>query len=478
MGKLQRYIGNKKFYKMVLAVAMPIMIQNGITNLVGMLDNIMVGQVGTVQMNGVAIVNQLLFVFNLCIFGAASGAGIFTAQFSGSGDQEGVRHTFRFKILVCLLLSAVGIGLLLVQGPQLIGLYLKGEGSAVDAADSLRFGREYLLVMLWGLVPFALANVYASTLRETGETVVPMVAGVGAVLVNLFFNYVLIFGHFGAPAMGVRGAAIATVISRFVELGILAAWTHGNPEKNPFIVGAYRSMRIPGHLTGAIVRKGLPLMINEFLWSLGMTVLSQCYSTRGLHVIGAMNITNTLWNVFSVSFLAMGNAVGIIMGRMLGAGGTEEEARDANRKLSAFSVAVSMVFAVLYGLTGQVFPNIYNTTDQVRSLARDMAQAFPGGKLVFDGAGKAAVKLMLKTWIMDAKIRDVGAYFSVADAKRDLAGWSPNITPSSRGYMLGYDDLKDPAVSPLFRTLARVGDGIMKMQIVRLDFGGKANEGQ
>lgn len=120
----------------------------------------------------------------------------------------------------------------------------------------------------------------------------------------------------------------------------------------------------------------------------------------------------------------------------------------------------------------------YLLTDQVRSLARDMAQAFPGGKLVFDGAGKAVVKLMLKTWIKDAKIRDVGAYFSVADAKRDLAGWSPNITPSSRGYMLGYDDLKDPAVSPLFRTLARVGDGIMKMQIVRLDFGGKANEGQ
>ncbi len=370
MGKLQRYIGDKKFYKMVLAVALPIMIQNGITNLVGMLDNIMVGQVGTVQMNGVAIVNQLLFVFNLCIFGAASGAGIFTAQFSGSSDHEGVRHTFRFKILVCLLLSAVGIGLLLSMGPQLIQLYLKGEGSAVDAADSLRFGHEYLLVMLWGLVPFALANAYASTLRETGQTVVPMVAGVGAVLVNLFFNDILIFGHFGAPAMGVKGAAIATVISRFVELGILVAWTHGNPRKNPFIVGAYRSMRIPGHLTGAIIRKGLPLMLNEFLWSLGLTVLSQCYSTRGLHVIGAMNITNTLWNVFSVSFLAMGNAVGIIMGRMLGAGDTEEEVRGANRKLSAFSVAVSVVFAVLYGLAGQVFPNIYNTTDQVRELAR------------------------------------------------------------------------------------------------------------
>lgn len=370
MGKLQRYIGDKKFYKMVLAVALPIMIQNGITNLVGMLDNIMVGQVGTVQMNGVAIVNQLLFVFNLCVFGAVSGAGIFTAQFSGSGNQEGVRHTFRFKILVCLLLSAVGLAIFLPLGQDLIQLYLKGEGSVEDAADTLRFGHEYLLVMLWGLVPFALANAYSATLRETGQTVVPMVAGVSAVLVNLFFNYVLIFGHFGAPAMGVKGAAIATVISRFVELGVLVAWTHGNPKKNPFIVGAYRSMRIPGHLTGAIIHKGLPLMVNEFLWSLGMAMLNQCYSIRGLHVIGAANIASTLWNVFSVSFLAMGNAVGIIIGQMLGAGESEEKVRSADRKLIAFSVSVSVVFAILYGLTGQVFPNIYNTTDQVRELAR------------------------------------------------------------------------------------------------------------
>lgn len=130
---LKKYIGDRKFYATVMAVAVPIMIQNAITNFVGMLDNIMVGQVGTAQMSGVAIVNQLLFVFNLCIFGAVSGVGIFTAQFAGSQDHVGVRHTFRFKILVCLLLTALGTALFLLAGEPLIRLYLKGEGKVQDA---------------------------------------------------------------------------------------------------------------------------------------------------------------------------------------------------------------------------------------------------------------------------------------------------------------------------------------------------------
>lgn len=112
----------------------------------------------------------------------------------------------------------------------------------------------------------------------------------------------------------------------------------------------------------------------------------------------------------------------------------------------------------------------YFLTDQVRALVCKMAEAFPGGRLVFDGAGKAAVKLMLKTWIQSASIQDVGAYFAVSNAREELGGWSPRLRVSSRGYMLGYQDLKDPSVSGFFRFLARVGDGRMKMQIIRLDF--------
>lgn len=368
----KRFIGDRAFYRRVLGVAVPIIIQNGITNFVSLLDNIMVGQVGTLQMSGVSIVNGLMFVFNLCIFGACSGAGIFTAQFHGSEDHEGVRHTFRFKILISLLLSVLGIGVFLLGGRGLINLYLMGEGDASEAARTLEYGMDYLYVMLFGLLPFALSNAYSATLREMGQTVVPMVGGISAVFVNLILNYVLIFGHFGAPAMGVQGAALATVISRFAELAIVAGWTHLHGKRNPFIRGAYRSMYIPKGLLRSIAIKGMPLLINEFLWSTGMAVMNQCYSTCGLDVVPAMNISSTIYNLGSVVYLSMGNAVGIIMGQMLGAGQPEGEVRDANRKLITVSVASGVAFGGLMAAVSGLFPQIYNTTDAVRHLAMQL----------------------------------------------------------------------------------------------------------
>ena len=369
---MNRFFGDRAFYRRVLAIAIPIIIQNGITNFVSLLDNIMVGQIGTIPMSGVSIVNGLLFVFNLCIFGASSGAGIFTAQFHGCSDQEGIRHTFRFKFLVCLLLSTVGVLTFLLGGQLLIGLYLTGEGDSATAAGAMGYGLEYLAVMLWGLLPFALCNTYSSTLRETGETVVPMVGGIAAVLVNLVLNYILIFGHFGAPAMGVRGAALATVFSRYVELAIVAGWTHSHPEKKPFIVGAYRSFYVPGKLLKAIMVKGMPLLGNEFLWSTGIALLNQCYSTCGLDVVPAMNISSTLYNLGSVAFLAMGISVGIIMGQMLGAGNSKEAVKDANRKLLVTALMCGVIFGFFLLGVSWMFPMLYNTTPAIRQLGGDL----------------------------------------------------------------------------------------------------------
>ena len=360
---------NRQFYKRILAVALPMMIQNGITNFVQMLDNVMVGQVGTIPMSGVAIVNQLMFVFNLCVFGAASGAGIFTAQFKGREDHAGIRHTFRFKLIVGALLSAAGIGIFLTFGRELIALYLIGEGTPEEAAQTMDYGLRYLKVMLIGLVPFALSNAYSGTLREIGETKVPMIAGITAVFVNLIGNYILIFGHFGAPALGVVGAAVATVISRYVELAIVALWTHTHGTRHPFITGALRSFRIPGKLTGDIIRKGMPLLINEFLWSTGMAFLSQCYSTRGLDVVAALNIATTISQVSNVVFLSLGNAVGILMGQMLGAGAPEEQVRRDNRRMIGLCVWVCFGVGAIAVVLSGVFPRLYNTTDSVRSIA-------------------------------------------------------------------------------------------------------------
>lgn len=367
---MARLIGDRRFYGRVLSVAVPIMIQSGITNFVSLLDNVMVGQVGSDPMSGVSIVNGLVFVFHLCIFGGCSGAGIFTAQYHGSGDRDGVRYTFRYKMLLCTLLSLLGIGVFLLWGKGLIGLYLQGEGDALQAEEILQYGWSYLLVMLFGLVPFAVTNAYASTLRETGQTVVPMVGGIVAVVVNLVLNYVLIFGHFGAPALGVQGAAAATVISRYVELGVVAGWCHWS--RSVFAVGAYRGFRVPVALVGRITAKGFPLLMNEFLWASGMAVMNQCYSTCSLDVVPAMNISSTLYNLASVAFLAMGNTVGILMGQMLGSGEPEERLREENRKLIALSVASGLVFGGLMVLVSGAFPLLYDTTQTVRKLAGNL----------------------------------------------------------------------------------------------------------
>jgi putative MATE family efflux protein len=364
----RKFIGDKQFYIMVLKIAVPIMIQNGITNFVSMLDNIMVGQIGTEQMSGVAIVNQLIMVYSLCIFGGLSGAGIFTAQYFGQGDEEGIRHTFRYKIWMAVILTAMAVGVFLTGGEQLIRLYLNGSSDGGDLAATLLYGRQYMLVMLLGLPGFMMVQVYASSLRECGETVVPMKAGVVAVFVNLLFNYILIYGKLGFPALGVCGAALATVLSRYVEMSIVLIWTHRHTEKNPYIRGIYRTMKVPLSLVKKLILRGFPLLVNETLWAAGMAMLTQCYSVRGLNVVAGMNISSTLSNVFNVVFIALGDSVAIIVGQLLGAG-KMKEARDTDNKLIAFSVMSCIVMAVLMFFTAPLFPRIYNTSDGVRRLA-------------------------------------------------------------------------------------------------------------
>lgn len=369
---LKQYIGDKAFYKRVLLVLLPIVIQNFITNFVSMLDNVMVGAIGTMPMSGVSITNQLMFVYSVCIFGACSAAGIFTAQFCGSQNHEGIRNAFRFKVLVCLLVSAVVYVLCLVWGEELVSLYLKGEGDPAEAEQVLEYAMEYMKALFIGFIPFALANSYSTTLRECGQTMVPMVGGIAAVLTNLVLNYILIFGHFGAPAMGVRGAAVATNVSRFVELGIVAGWAHTHGKLHPFIRGVYKTFRIPGKLLKEISGKGLFLLFNEIAWAAGIALMNQSYSTCGLEVVPAMNIANTIRNLSNVTYMAMGSAVGILMGQLMGSGASEKRVRDENRKLQFTATVAGLLCGIVMALMSGVFPLAYNTEDGVRNLASQL----------------------------------------------------------------------------------------------------------
>ena len=366
---LHRFIGTRSFYKSVLTLLIPIVIQQFISSFVSLLDNIMVGSLGTEAISAASIANSVLMVHMLAIFGGLSGASIFGAQFFGKGDMEGMRFTFRFKLYFGVICSAAAILIYLLFGQSFIASFLRGESNGGDLDLTLSLGTGYLRIMLWGLIPFALAQVYTGTLREAGETKAPMVAGIIAILTNLFLNWVLIYGHLGAPALGVEGAAIATVVSRYVELLVVVVHAHRHTDRYLFFLDAFRSFRVPARLVGRITRTGLPLLINEILWSLGMTFINQFYSTRGLNAVAALNITGTAWNLFCVIMFAMGSAVSIMVGQRLGAG-EMEEARDVDRKLIFLTEVMHVIIGLIMILCSPLVPRLYNVGPEVQELTR------------------------------------------------------------------------------------------------------------
>ena len=360
---------DREIFKRALLLAVPMMIQNGITNAVGLIDNIMVGSLGTEAITAVSIVGQLIFVFNLAIFGGLSGPGIYGAQYYGQKNTEGFRSTVRIKHLISLVVLAAGLCAFIFGGEFLIGLYLKGESENIDPVLTMELAKSYLGIMLWGMPQFVVTQIFASSLRETGNSLKPMIAGITSVAVDITFNWLLIYGNLGFPKLGVRGAAIATVMARFAEMLTVVIWAFAaRKKKHEFLCGLYKTLLVPKETAGKMLRKTLPIFANEFLWAGGIAVLTQCYSTRGLDIVPGLNISNALCNLLNVVFIAMGNAVGILIGQTLGAKRYDEAKTEAFRLMWFTGLVSFLLTAILVSISG-VFPNLYDTSDSVRSTA-------------------------------------------------------------------------------------------------------------
>ena len=376
---LRKFIGDKAFYRSVLIILLPLVVQQGITSAVNLLDNLMVGSLGEESLSAVSVVNQILMVFNLTIFGGLSGVSIFGAQFAGKGDIDGMRQSFRTKLYFGVAAVVIGISLLWGFDETFIGIFLEGEADAARAAYALDEGLDYLHIMLFGLFPFMLVQAYAGSMREQGKTVATMVASVIAILTNLVLNFLLIypvremsvlgasFTVWGA-GMGVRGAALATVIARFVEMIVVLIYAHLHQERYIFLKGAFRNGYVPLKLLKRIAVTGTPLMLNEIFWSLGMTFINQCYSTRGMTALAALNITSTAWNLFCIIMFAMGNAVSIMVGQCLGQGDVKG-ARDTDNKLLFITVVSHILLGAMLSLSSEIIPQWFAVTEEARSLA-------------------------------------------------------------------------------------------------------------
>ncbi len=374
----KKYIGDRAFYRRAMTVMLPILLQNVVTNFVSLLDNIMVGQTGTASMSGVAVVGQLFFIFYLIIFGTVSGPGIYCAQFWGAADERSFKAAFRYKFLTAMAMCLLCMAVLRLWGAELIGLYLTGEEA--QRQEVMAYAQGYLRVMLWGMIPYTLSMIYASTLREAGRTAVPMAASWAAVAVNLFLNWVLIFGKLGAPAMGVRGAAAATVVSRLCETAVNMIWSHAHKRELHFTERMLEGFPMPRKLLRGLAVKSIPLMVNEALWCIGTAALMQIYSTRGLAVVAALNIGYVLMDLFNAIAFSAGTSISILVGQELGAGETEK-AVDTDRKLLVLGTVIALVICVIMIACSGLFPQFYNTTPEIRALAarliRVMALVLP-----------------------------------------------------------------------------------------------------
>ena len=366
MGKL---FGDKSFYKKVIGVSLPILLQQGITSFVNILDTLMIGNYDTNAMAGLSIANQLFFIVNILTIGAMATAGIYLTQYFGSKNQKGMRDCFRLKMWLgfsILLLAAI---VFVLFGENLIETFLTNPASIDEKNSILGYAHTYLLLLIFTLPPFIISQLYSSSMRETGETIKPMIAGAIGVGLNVVLNLWLIFGGLGVPALGVVGAAIATIIARFAEMFFLIIVVHRNPSKYEFVKGSYKSLKVPSSLIKNVLIKGAPLILNEFLWSLGMTVLLNLYSVRGTTVLNAFSISNTITNLFYIVFGAMATATSVMVGQQLGAGKLKD-AIDNDRKLIVFSLIVCAIFGIILACIAPFVPNLYSdASNESKALA-------------------------------------------------------------------------------------------------------------
>ena len=382
--KKSKFFGDKNFYKGVLVLAIPIIIQQLITSFVNMLDNIMVGQTGTFAMSGVSVANQLITVFNLAIFGLVSAASIFAAQFAGKKDYKNVQNCLYFDVVLSFIVSVISVLIFWVFGENLLYLFMNPDTDTVKNINTtMKFALDYTKIMTIGFIPFAFSQSISSSMRVNGETRLPMITSVITVLVNFVFNLVLIFGLLGFPALGPKGAAIATVISRFVELSLFIYFANKNKLRFTFYSNFFKNFHVDTGLFKNITVAGIPLIINEVLYSVGLAAITQSYSTRGIEALAAYNISQTIIGLFIVFNLAMGDCISIMVGRLLGSGNVDE-AVDTDRKLIVFSLMLALVVGIVLIILAPLFPEFYNTTDDVKSMATNMLRV--GGAFLWISA--------------------------------------------------------------------------------------------
>lgn len=363
-----KYFGSWTFYKRALLVAIPVMLQLLVQNLVSLIDNFMVAGLGDIKMSGVNICGQFNFVFIILINTLCMSGGIFMSQFKGADDKSGMQQSFRFKLLFTGLCGIAYTGLCFAAPQNMFSLLLKGNADATEIiAQSALYSKAVALSWIF----MCMSQSIASSLREIEVVRPPLVISVIATLVNTLFNFILIYGHFGAPKLEVAGAGYATVIARGTELLLFIIYTL---KKRPeFIFNILKLLNIDVKLFLTIFRKSIMILCSEMMWAVSETVATALYnSLGGAEVVSGMAGGFAVSNLFFICFSGIVTATSVIMGQELGAGKLET-ARQQKNWILCGSTAFGLLFMFIGFSTTCVVPFVFsNLTTQSRHIAQTL----------------------------------------------------------------------------------------------------------
>lgn len=362
VNKFRTWFGSMDFYKQVMVIAFPLMMQQVIMSSVNLIDNLMVGQLGDAAIGGVGVVNRYYMIVNFGANGFVSAVCIFLAQFFGAGDEEHAKQTFRFSVFGTYAI-VIPFTLLGIFAPELIVRFFTNDVAYVNQ------GLSYFKIVVYSFIPAGLTMIIAGAMRSCGEIKIPLFANVFAVFVNTVLNYILIFGKFGAPSFGVAGAAIATLVSRVVEaLILLYALIRNDYMFKTRVSDLFHTSK---ELSKKIVAKAVPLVTNEVLFAGGMALLLKLYATRGADVITACSVASTMTDIFFSLFGGMAGATTIIIGQKLGANQLDE-ARENGYHLISFATLLAFVFAIVMFGCSIIVPSLYDLTPETKQMTTNL----------------------------------------------------------------------------------------------------------
>ncbi len=354
---LNKYIGNREFYSQIFSIAIPIMIQSFVTSFVNLIDNIMIGSTGSDALTAVAMANKYYLICHAVIFGLSGAASIFISQYFGAKEHKKCQNVFNIIIGLAFITGTVFMSLIWIFPNQIIGFFS-------DTDDIIKLTSEYMAYIKFSYIPYAMSFTTSICLRAVGINKPQLKIGVTTVLLNVILNYILIYGNFGAPELGVEGAAIATVIARLVELSLYFSIIYR--KKYNFELNLREIVFFDKNLFRSLVKIALPLMFNELLFSVGHAVVFASYMSVDERLVAAISVADTVSGLAFVMFGGLSSAVSIMVGKKLGAGEIDS-AKENAIKLITFGGMIGLGVAIIFFVAAPCIPLLYNYSDEINN---------------------------------------------------------------------------------------------------------------